>query len=81
MKQITLNIPDDKYAFFLELVEHLGLEKVNDRPLINSGEHQEQQVGANRVASLRGKLQLSNKQYEDFHQYVADSRHEWNRRI
>jgi len=30
MKQITLNIPDHQYAFFLELVDRLGLEKVRE---------------------------------------------------
>lgn len=30
MKQITLNIPDDKYTFFLELMENLGFEKTDE---------------------------------------------------
>ena len=30
MKQITLNIPDNQYAFFTELVQKLGLEKVKE---------------------------------------------------
>lgn len=30
MKQINLNIPDNQYAFFLELVKNLGLEKVKE---------------------------------------------------
>ena len=30
MKKITLNIPDNQYAFFTELVEKLGLEKVKE---------------------------------------------------
>jgi hypothetical protein len=30
MKQITVNIPDNKYSFFLELVKNLGLEKVKE---------------------------------------------------
>lgn len=33
MKQITLNIPDHKYSFFLELVKNLGLEEVKKEPL------------------------------------------------
>ncbi|HMH22269.1 MAG TPA: hypothetical protein VK563_10845 [Puia sp.] len=28
MKQVTIEIPDKKYPFFLELVESLGLKKV-----------------------------------------------------
>ncbi|MDH5476301.1 MAG: hypothetical protein OEX22_11465 [Cyclobacteriaceae bacterium] len=27
MKQVTLNVPDDKYKFFLELVNNLGFDK------------------------------------------------------
>lgn len=30
MKQLTLNIPDNQYSFFLELVEKLGFEKVEE---------------------------------------------------
>jgi len=81
MKQITLNIPDNKYSFFLELVEHLGLEKVQDESSDIIGESKEQKAAGSRVASLRGKLHLSNEQYKDFHQYVNDSRNEWNRSI
>jgi hypothetical protein len=38
MKQITLNIPDNKYAFFLELIKNLGLEKVKEEPVDASNE-------------------------------------------
>ncbi len=27
MKQVTLNIPDNKYQFFIELVNNLGFDK------------------------------------------------------
>lgn len=30
MKQVTLNIPDNKYQFFLELVKSLNFVKVKD---------------------------------------------------
>ncbi|MCC5929443.1 MAG: hypothetical protein JJU28_09380 [Cyclobacteriaceae bacterium] len=33
MKQITINIPDNKYSFFLELLKNLGLEKVKEKPV------------------------------------------------
>lgn len=29
MKQITVNVPDSKFSFFIELIENLGLEKVD----------------------------------------------------
>ena len=38
MKRITLNIPDNKYEFFLELVKNLGLEKVKEEPVEASQE-------------------------------------------
>lgn len=31
MKQVTLNIPDNKYPFFMELVKSLGFVKVSDK--------------------------------------------------
>lgn len=30
MKQVILNIPDDKYQFFIELVDNLGFDKSED---------------------------------------------------
>jgi hypothetical protein len=30
MKQLTLNIPDNQYAFFLELVQKLGFVKIEE---------------------------------------------------
>jgi len=38
MKQITLNIPDNQYAFFSELVQKLGLEKVKEETLDSQAE-------------------------------------------
>lgn len=37
MKQITINIPDHKYTFFIELVQNLGLEKVKEET-VNSNQ-------------------------------------------
>jgi len=34
MKQITLNIPDNKYAFFMELLKSLRFVKVSDESLL-----------------------------------------------
>lgn len=31
MKQVTLNIPDHKYPFFMELVNSLGFVKISDK--------------------------------------------------
>jgi endonuclease IV len=30
MRQITLNIPENMYSFFNELIQKLGLEKINE---------------------------------------------------
>lgn len=30
MKQVTLNIPDNKYQFFIELVNNLGFNEPNE---------------------------------------------------
>lgn len=38
MKQITINIPDNKYSFFLELIKNLGLEKVGENPMATDEE-------------------------------------------
>jgi hypothetical protein len=38
VRQITINIPDNKYSFFLELVKNLGLEKVKEEPVEASQE-------------------------------------------
>ena len=33
MKQVTLNIPDSKYQFFIELINHLGFDKPAELPI------------------------------------------------
>ncbi|WP_114752647.1 hypothetical protein [Pleomorphovibrio marinus] len=78
MKLITLKIPDSKYAFFLELIKNLGLEKIKHKPSESKDKLNEAGSG---LSSLRGKLHLTEKQYRDFQQHVNNSREEWNRRI
>lgn len=34
MKQVILNIPDNKYPFFMELVKSLGFIKVSSEPIL-----------------------------------------------
>lgn len=77
MKLITLKIPDSKYAFFLELIKNLGLERIKDKP----SETKKQNSKKSSVSSLRGKLHLSEEQYHGFQQHVKGSRKEWNQRI
>ncbi len=38
MKRFTINIPDNKYSFFVELMKHLGLERVIEEPVEASQE-------------------------------------------
>ena len=40
MKQITLNIPDSKYTFFMELVKSLSFVKVSDEPKLSPKQQQ-----------------------------------------
>ncbi|MFO7668977.1 MAG: hypothetical protein R6W31_04900 [Bacteroidales bacterium] len=35
MKQVVLNIPDNKYPFFMELVKSLGFVKVSSEPKLS----------------------------------------------
>jgi hypothetical protein len=49
MKQVIINIPDDKYSFFLELVKNLGLEKVIEEPADNSRVIKEKKTTGNRT--------------------------------
>jgi hypothetical protein len=39
MKRITINIPDNMYSFFMELLKNLGLEKVKEEPLDDTFEN------------------------------------------
>lgn len=34
MKQVTINIPDSKYKFFIELVKSLDFTKVEEQPSV-----------------------------------------------
>lgn len=48
--------------------------------LYTTDEVKEEKVAV-KAFGLRGKLHLSNEQYQDFNQYLNDSRDEWNRGI
>ena len=62
MKQITLNIPDNKYSFFMELIKSLGFVKVKDEQKL----YDEQQMFVDEVNEsltqvekhLEGKIKL-----------------------
>ena len=40
MKQVVLNIPDNKYPFFMELVKSLGFVKVTSEPKLTKKQHE-----------------------------------------
>ena len=69
MKQMKDNVFLDKIRlpndFMAEKVEVIVLPIEDQSAKIKS------------ISSLRGKLKLTNEQYKDFHQYVNDSRSEW----
>jgi len=41
----------------------------------------EQPIKKSAISNLRGKLNLTTDQYNDFQKYVNDSRNEWDRNI
>lgn len=49
--------------------------------LVYTSDEVKKERAPSNAASLRGKLKLSNEQYQDFHQYLNDSRNEWIRDI
>ena len=63
---LKIRLPND---FMAEKVEVIVLS-IEDQP-----------VKINSISSLRGKLKLTNEQYKDFHQYVNDTRNEWDKNI
>jgi len=82
MKQITLNIPDDKYQFFIELVENLGLHSVVNNELSPKKASAKEGGNNNKTASsLRGKLKINNNQLNDFQKHVENRREKWQRDI
>lgn len=50
MKQLTLNIPDNQYAFFLELVQKLGFVTI-----------EEQDIPEEHKAIVRERMKKSNQ--------------------
>jgi hypothetical protein len=68
VKNHSLNIvlPNDFAADKVEVI----ILSVEEQPLKN-----------NNIASLRGKLKLTEEQYNNFQQNVKDSRGEWDRTI
>ncbi len=67
--ELHLSIPKDYVGKQIEVL------------LYTSDEVKEKRIAPENIASLRGKLNLSNDQYEKFQQYLKDSRNEWNRDI
>lgn len=58
MKQVTLNIPENLYSFFMDLVKNMGIEKIQEKeiPANDSGEEiptwQKEEV-LKRIASMK----------------------------
>ncbi|MGM0582651.1 MAG: hypothetical protein ACQETL_18385 [Bacteroidota bacterium] len=82
MKQITLNIPDDKYQFFIELIDNLGLQEVVNKDIsYKKTADKENKKDGNSASTLRGKLKINNNQLNDFQKHVKNSREKWQRDI
>ncbi len=67
--ELHLSIPRDYVGKQVEVLLYATDEVTLGKPLSES------------VSSLRGKLNLSDEQQKDFHQYLNDVRGEWNRDI
>lgn len=58
MKQVTLNIPENLYSFFMDLVKNMGIEKIQEKeiPTNESGQEvpawQKEEV-LKRIASMK----------------------------
>ena len=63
---LNINLPDDFKANKVEVI----ILPMDDKQTKTKG-----------IASLRGKLKLSDTQYNDFHQDVKNSREEWEKNI
>lgn len=82
MKQITLNTPDDKYQFFIELIDNLGLHNAVNKDLsFKKTAEKENKKDENSVSTLRGKLKITNNQLNNFQKHVKNSREKWQRDI
>lgn len=71
MRTITIDIINEKALNLLkdmELLELIRLRKEEKTPPV-------------RIDKFRGKLNLSQEQYENFQKYLKDSRNEWDRDI
>ncbi len=62
MKRVTLNIPDNKYSFFMELVKSLGFVKVAEKQKLTQKQHQFVEGNKKSLEQmeqhLKGKIQL-----------------------
>jgi hypothetical protein len=62
MKQVTLNIPEKKYLFFMELIKNLGFVKIQSEQKLykeNQAFVDEVQESLNQVEKhLKGKIEL-----------------------
>lgn len=62
MKQVILNIPDNKYSFFMELVKSLGFVKVPNEPTLTKKQKEFVEGTKNSLNQveqhLKGKIKL-----------------------
>jgi hypothetical protein len=82
MNTLTIKPANSLIFHFIRILDKLHLIKVLD---LEKGQiqilKQEKKLKnpQNKISQLRGKLQLSEQQYKDFHQYINDSCKEWDR--
>lgn len=74
MQQLTVNIPDNKIAFFMDLAKNLGFTIENSIQKSSS-----RQIKSGRASGLRGKMSpMTNEQID---QQFNDMRNEWQKDI
>ena len=66
--------------FALNFLRNINFIK-SIKPQDQKGEDEQYPLKISPISSLRGKLNLSNEQYNNFQKYINDSRNEWDRNI
>lgn len=70
MRKVVLNVPDEMYSFFIELVQKLGLEKEEEEENIEVPEWQKRTV----MGRIESTLPNEYKTWEEIDNQLKDSK-------
>jgi len=73
MQTVTVQITNSKALRLLQELEDLHLIRLLPKPQVLPGNSLSEKFG--------GKLHLSDQEYQDFQQHIANSRNEWENNI